>query len=172
MVWRVPRGRFDQQKGAGNRRALRALVEQAPPGILAYAGKTAVGWCAVAPREQYPVLGRSRLFPPSGEEAVWSISCLFIARSNRGRGLSSELARAAAAYAFSQGARVVEGYPYEPGKRTAPAFVWTGLVSSFERAGFHEAARPSRTRRLMRLLPLPHGHVDNDCGNTPPGHRV
>jgi hypothetical protein len=49
------------------------------------------------------------------------------------------------------GARIVEGYPTEPGSWRAPdVFVFIGLASSFEGAGFVEVARRSRSRPLMR----------------------
>jgi hypothetical protein len=45
-----------------NRAALRQVVADGPPpGVLAYAGETPVGWCAVAPREAYVHLERSRV---------------------------------------------------------------------------------------------------------------
>src|SRR4051812_23169221 len=63
MLWRLKRADFERQKGAGNREAMRALVEAgAVPGLLAYTEGLPVGWCAVAPREDYPALARSRLF--------------------------------------------------------------------------------------------------------------
>jgi hypothetical protein len=46
----------------------------------------------------------------------------------------------------------VEGYPIEPNtKRAVPAFVYTGLVSAFRKAGFVECARRSETRPIMRF---------------------
>ncbi len=48
MWWRLSRGEFERQKGAGNKRALRRLVNSdLPPGVLAYLGGEPVGWCAV-----------------------------------------------------------------------------------------------------------------------------
>src|SRR5262249_23691418 len=59
MVWRLRRAEFDQGKGAANKQAFQSLVlADAQPGILAYAGDEPVGWCAVAPREEYPALER------------------------------------------------------------------------------------------------------------------
>ena len=61
MFWRLKRSVFIQQKGEGNRRAIQRLVKAGDvPGILAFAGKEAVGWCAVSPRETYSALERSR----------------------------------------------------------------------------------------------------------------
>jgi GNAT superfamily N-acetyltransferase len=154
MWWRLPRSVWRRGKGAGNRRALRRLVESgARPGVLAYAGREPVGWCAVAPREEYPVLERSRILQPVDERPVWSITCLFVARSWRRRGVSTGLLKAAAAFARRRGARIVEGYPTDAGgKRAADAFVFTGLEPGFRRAGFVEVARRSRSRPIMRRV--------------------
>ena len=62
MWWRLTPATFKRDKGAPNRESFRALVAAAatPPGLLAYAGAAPVGWCALAPREDYPRLKRSR----------------------------------------------------------------------------------------------------------------
>jgi GNAT superfamily N-acetyltransferase len=156
MYWRRERRRWEEGKGAGNRAALRRVVEQGPPpGMIAYAGRTPIGWCAVAPRADYPGLARSRVLAPVDDAPVWSISCLFVARPFRGRGLTPALVAAAAKLARRHGARAVEGYPVEPPGRQPDAFVWTGLASAFRRAGFVEVARRSPTRPIMRLAPAP-----------------
>lgn len=156
MLWRLPRREFDAGKGAGNRRAMKKIVDgDRVPGLLAYRGDEVAGWCAVAPRADYPALARSRLFKPIDGDAaaspVWSVSCLFVARGHRGTGVSVALLKAAVRHARARGARVVEGYPQEPkGGRMADAFAWTGIASAFRKAGFREVARPSPTRPLMR----------------------
>lgn len=106
----------------------------------------------MAPREAYPRLDRSRVLARIDDAPVWSISCLFVARPWRRRGVSEALIEAAVAHAFSRGAKVVEGYPYDPAGQQADAFVWTGLASAYERAGFREAARRSATRPVMRRV--------------------
>jgi GNAT superfamily N-acetyltransferase len=153
MLWRLKRSEFEKNKGDGNRDAMRALVEAgAEPGLLAYHDGRAVGWCAVAPREQYPALGRSRVLKPIDDQPVWSVSCLFIARDYRKKGVSVALLRAAAEHVRSRGGTIVEGYPVQPKTDNVPAaFAWTGLPSSFLRAGFVEVARGSPTRPIMRL---------------------
>ncbi|MBI2956279.1 MAG: GNAT family N-acetyltransferase, partial [Acidobacteria bacterium] len=116
-----------------------------------------VGWVALAPRPSYPVLGRSRVLQPVDEKPVWSITCFFVAKGYRGRGVATELLKAAVRYAKRRGARLVEGYPFEPRRGRLPdPFVWTGLPSMFLEARFHEVARRSPTRPIMRRV-LP-GH--------------
>src|SRR5918998_5051272 len=63
MAWRRPKAEWERGKGASNRAAFQRVVRKGPPpGILAYAPEgEPVGWCAVAPREAYVQLERSRV---------------------------------------------------------------------------------------------------------------
>jgi len=152
MWWRLARSEFEKGKGAGNRRALRKIVAAGDaPGLIAYRGGTPAGWCSVAPRERYPVLSRSRVLAPVDDRPVWSIVCFFVSKPFRRTGLTAALIEGAVAYAKKKGAAIVEGYPVEPKKGSMPdAFAYTGLASSFRRAGFAEVARRSATRPVMR----------------------
>ncbi len=152
MFWRLLRSEFDKNKGAGNKRSLRKLIAAGPaPGLLAYDGRRPVGWIALAPRRDYSALERSRILKPIDDKPVWSISCFFIDKDYRRRGLSVALIRAAVEYAAKKGATLIEGYPQEPRKGALPAaFAWTGLAAAFAQAGFTEAARRSPTRPIMR----------------------
>ena len=80
------------------------------------------------------------------------MTCLFVARPFRRRGVTVELIEAAVEFARQGGAKIVEGYPVEPNQEQADAFVYTGLASSFRKAGFKEVLRRSPTRPIMRLL--------------------
>ena len=154
MLWRLTRKQFEAQKGSGNKRAMKAIVQSGEvPGILAYVDGKPIGWCALAPREKYSALERSRVLKPVDDQAVRSISCLFIHKSHRKQGVSTALLEAAANHVRAQGGRLLEGYPVEPktGKDIPAAFAWTGIPKAFTRAGFREVARRSETRPIMRL---------------------
>lgn len=150
MTWRLSRADFDANKGEKNKRALKKLVQKRPPGILAYDGAEPVGWCAIAPRADYCRLVTHRTLKPVDEQPVWSITCLFVKKGYRRRGLSSALIDAAAQWAGSQGATIVEAYPTEPGQTLPDPFIFSGIVSMFTRAGFEEVKRPSKTRAIVR----------------------
>lgn len=152
MWWRLTRSEFDRQKGEGNRQAMKALVDSGRvPGILAYSGERPVGWCSVAPREEFGALARSRVLRPVDDRPVWSVVCFFVDKVYRRQGLTVALLRAAVDYAAAHGATIVEGYPSEPKKADAPAvFLYTGTVSAFRKAGFVEVARGSPSRPIMR----------------------
>ncbi len=154
MFWRLPRKEFEAGKGTGNKAAMKAIIKKGDePGLLAYSGHVPVGWCAVAPREDYSALGRSRVLKAVDDTPVWSVSCLFVAKSHRGLGVSVELLKAATRFVAEQGGTVIEGYPVEPKTDKMPdAFAWTGLASAFLRAGFHENHRGSVTRPIMRMV--------------------
>ena len=153
MWWRLTHSEFEAGKGEPNRRAMRRIVESgAVPGILAYHRGRPVGWCAVAPREQFPRLERSRILKPVDAQEVWSVVCFFIDKGHRRRGVSAALLRAAADHVRRRGGRIVEGYPVQPKKEDVPGlFAYHGVASAFLRAGFREVARRSPTRPIMRL---------------------
>ena len=154
MWWRLKRAQFEKQKGQRNKKALKRIVAAGQiPGLLGYAGSQPVGWCAVAPRETFSVLERSRTLKRIDDEPVWSVVCFFVARPFRRQGMTVKLLQAAVEYAGRHGAKIVEGYPMDPRKGALPdAFAWTGLASAFRQAGFVEVLRRSASRPIMRYL--------------------
>jgi GNAT superfamily N-acetyltransferase len=153
MYFRLNRAEFERRQGASNRRALRRLVSAGrTPGLIAYVDRVPAGWVALAPREEFPLLSRSRILQPVDDRPVWSVVCFFIERAYRRRGLTVALLREAAAFARRRGAKCLEGYPVDPTKGALPdAFAYHGLAAAFQNAGFREVARRSPTRPIMRL---------------------
>ncbi len=154
MWWRIPRKEFEAKKGDGNRTALKRLVKgKAQTGIIAYDEKKPVGWIAFAPREQYYKLDTSKILKPIDNKPVWSVTCFFIDKNYRRKGLTVELLREAGKFAKKNGGRILEGYPIDPKTENyAPVFANTGLVSGFRQAGFQEVERRSATRPIMRKV--------------------
>ncbi|CAN0415206.1 unnamed protein product, partial [Phaeothamnion confervicola] len=144
MYWGRLRADWDKGRGDANRRALEKEMRAGHThALLAFAGDEPVGWCRVGPRESFPRLGKSRkLRRMQAPDATWSVVCFFLRRDWRGKGVGRALLKAAAAYAFAQGAAGVEGYPVRPAasdKRLPDVFAWTGTRSLFEKAGFRPA---------------------------------
>ena len=153
MWWRVPRAQFIQNKGERNREALKSMINAGKtPGILAYALNEPVGWCAVAPREEYPTLERSRLLKRVDDKRVWSVVCFFIAKKFRHKGITTKLLHAVVEFVRVHDGKTIEGYPVDPRKKLTPdPFAYTGLMSSFRKAGFMEVTRRSYNRPIMRF---------------------
>lgn len=152
MYWRQTRAEYERFKGESNHGAFREIVDAGGPiGLLAYDDDEAVGWCAVAPRDEFSTLNRSRVLKRVDDQPVWSVVCFFVKRSHRHRGLTVQLLKAAIEFAGKHGASILEGYPVEPRKpEMPPVFAFTGLASAFKQAGFVEVARRSETRPIMR----------------------
>jgi GNAT superfamily N-acetyltransferase len=152
MYFRLPRAEWTAGCGKDNQAAFRRIVRRGEePGLLAYDGATPIGWCAIAPREEYGGLARSRILKPIDERPVWSITCFYVARSHRRRGVTVALLEAAAKFVARKGGTWLEGYPAEPGSGGWPdAYAYHGTVAAFTKAGFREVARPSKTRAIMR----------------------
>lgn len=152
MLWRLTRSQFEKQKGEANRKLMKHIVASNEiPGIIAYLDSEPIGWCAVAPREKYPVLERSRILKRIDDSQVWSITCFYIDKRFRRVGLTSAFLEFIIDYCRQQGVKMIEGYPIDSEKPDVPPpFAWTGFASAFREAGFVEVARRSKTRPVMR----------------------
>ncbi|MCU1505721.1 MAG: hypothetical protein QOG18_959 [Microbacteriaceae bacterium] len=151
---------FRETDAAACSAMLRDRVERdsVSPGLIAYLDGEPVGWCAVEPRTNYPIVIRSRVVTGGSVESaddpsVWAIVCFVVRAEFRRRGVSTALVSAAVGWARDHGARVIEGYPVDTAERqkVGAADLYHGTVTLFESAGFDVAARPSLGRALMRL---------------------
>src|SRR4051812_29307475 len=90
MWWRIKGADWFACKGDKNREAFQEVVASgAEPGLLAYVDGQPAGWIAVAPREAYMRLReeRVRIFKKVDDQPVWTITCFYVARAYRRRGL-------------------------------------------------------------------------------------
>lgn len=152
MSWRLKKSEFELGKGEPNKYSMMNLVYRGNPvGVLAYINQEVIGWCAVAPREVYKRLEYSRVLKRIDDKPVWSITCFFIAKTFRRKGISTELIKGAIEYAKLNGANIVEAYPVVPYDNYVPdAFLWTGTPKAFKNAGFEEVERRSKWKTMLR----------------------
>jgi len=158
MFWRLDRAMFKKTKGEGNHQILRQIVEaDEQPGILAYDGKQAVGWCGIAPREKLVALESSRILKRVDEQPVWSITCFFIMKEARRQGSMEGLIKAAVKHAKTNGAKIVEAYPIDmqspklSGQTFNSYSGYMGVASAFRALGFESVGQASETQLIMRL---------------------
>jgi GNAT superfamily N-acetyltransferase len=141
-------------RAQANRAELKALVESGkPPGLIAYRGKTPVGWVSLGPRDDYAKLRRSPVLKPVDGERVWSILCFVVPQPYRGQGIARALLDGAIAYARRRGVKLLEAYPVDRRGRTNDEFMWFGTKSMFDAAGFVEVARRKPQRPIVRIRP-------------------
>ena len=134
-----------------NKRALHSLVDRGVvPGLLGYRDGEPVAWVSLGPREDYAKLARSPVMKPVDDAPVWSVICFYTAQHARGEGLSAQMLAGAAAYARSQGARLLEAYPVDKPARARDENMWFGSKSLYDAAGYREVARRKPTRPIVR----------------------
>src|SRR5262249_19095901 len=110
MYWRIG-SEYHKREHEKNRIAFRKIVKRGPaPGLLAFDGDLAVGWCQITPRENLDWLQHSRIFKQVDDLPVWSISCFYVRRGYRKKGVMSALITAALKAAKQANAAAVEAY--------------------------------------------------------------
>jgi GNAT superfamily N-acetyltransferase len=127
-----------------NREAMHEIVSAGRrPGLIAYEDGHPIGWVAVAPREEYGQLMRSRRYGPIDDQSgIWSIVCFYVVSGAKRRGVARTLLAAALEHAVASGAAGVEAYPHE-------RWDYMGSAQMFESAGF-AVLRPAGKRLIMR----------------------
>ncbi|WP_166880864.1 GNAT family N-acetyltransferase [Salinibacterium sp. ZJ450] len=157
--FKMPNAEFKTMtKDAASARLREQVTRQPAPGVIAYLGDEAVGWCAVEPRPNYSRLLRSKIVQagspePMDDASVWAVTCFVVRVGFRRRGIGGALLDAVIEQARAGGARLLEGYPVDVAQRQgAPsAELYVGTVTLFQRAGFTVTARPKPDRAVMTM---------------------
>ena len=148
MYWRIGSEYRDHPPSENRADFLRIVEEGPPPGVLAILDGVAVGWAQVTPRRGLDAMARKRTIAAVDDVDVWAISCFYVRKGFRRRGISSALVEAAVAFAAERGAPAVEAYPLDA--EHTPSASFTGYVNTFEALGFEEVERRTPARPIMR----------------------
>jgi GNAT superfamily N-acetyltransferase len=150
MYWRIGSA-YAKRPREKNKRDFRRVVKNGPPpGLIAFDGDLAVGWCQLTPRADLPRLETGRFTPRVDEKPVWSLSCFYVRRGHRKKGVMAALIKEAIKVAKRAKAPALEVYPVDVRAPTATGNLYTGVASTLERAGFKTVARPAAHRPIMR----------------------
>jgi len=148
MYWRIGAA-YRKRPREKNRAAFRRIVKNGPPpGLLAFDGDVAVGWCQLTPRCALPWLDRQWRLKRVDDAPVWALSCFYVRIGYRKRGVTSALIAAALKAAKLAKAPQLEAYPLDAAK--TPSASSTGYASTFSRAGFRTVACHFPPRPIMR----------------------
>jgi GNAT superfamily N-acetyltransferase len=149
MYWRIGT-QYRRNPSARNRSAFKSVIRRGPPpGLIAFAGAVALGWCQLTPRKNLAWLEHTWGPRTIDKAPVWAISCLYIRKGHRKKGITAALISAAIQAAKRAKAPVLEAYPLDASK--SPSATGTGYASTFARAGFKIVASPTLSRPIMRL---------------------
>jgi GNAT superfamily N-acetyltransferase len=150
MYWRIG-PEYHKRPREKNRIAFRKIVKHGPPpGLLAFDGERPVGWCQLTPRLDLNWLSRKRTLEAIDNVPVWSVSCFYVRRGYRNKGIMAALIGEALKTAKRAKAPAVEAYPIDTTGPGSTSNVFTGTASSFRRLGFKTVARRESSRPPMR----------------------
>ena len=148
MHWRIGSA-YHKRPRAKNKAAFRDIVRRGPPpGLLAFEGDVAVGWCQLTPRDSLPWLEHDWRVKRVDDVPVWCLSCFYVRKGYRRQGVTSALIAAALKAAKRANASALEAYPRDADE--SPGSTFTGYTSTFARAGFTTVARHTPSRPIMR----------------------
>ncbi|HWQ74476.1 MAG TPA: GNAT family N-acetyltransferase [Syntrophomonas sp.] len=158
MVWRMTKEELKTNTSVCRKAFIKERVWSGVPiGLLAYADGCPIAWCSIAPRETHQRLGGD-----DDIENVWSITCFYIVREFRGKGLVHLLIDYARTYAKNNGAKYLEAYPVDP---ESPSYRFMGFVSTFEKEGFRYIKDAGTRRHVMICRCDPEDFGLEDRGN-------
>lgn len=153
MAFRLPTKEFNENKYEGNKELMYSLVKDRQPiGLLAFYEDEPVAWLALAPREDYIKIEKSRTLIRVDDKPVWSITCFFVKKEYRRGGVSKALIKGAIDFARLKNIQTLEAYPALPYSEKVPdAFLWVGVLSSFLVNGFKIVKQNGKSRAIVRL---------------------
>ena len=128
----------------------RLVVEGRARAALVFDGDEAVAWCQYGTPDELPNIYHRKEYDELLDRLPdFRITCLFVDKKYRRKGLSPVVLAGALELIAEAGGGMVEGYPHDnEGKKMS--VLYTGTRSLFERAGF-TYIRPKGTRNcLMR----------------------
>ena len=123
------------------------MEKGAPTGVLAYRGKTPVGWLSLGPRENFARLERSPVLKPVADKTVWSIICFLAPLEQRGQGAAKALLEGAMKCAKKEAAALLEAYPVDRAKRSRENETWSAQNRSTTKLASRKSPAANRNSR-------------------------
>ncbi len=124
---------------AHNKKRKKELVAQGTShGIIVYSGSQPVGWCSYGQKEEAPAIDRGRFYRKLDLKdygRLWRITCFFVDKDYRRRGVAAVALRAALDSIKKKGGGTVEAYP-RVSKHGGSVSLWFGTAGMFQREGF------------------------------------
>lgn len=146
-------GKTQEERSENNMMGHRGLVSEGKArGILIYDGDLPVGWCQYGTRDELPRMANGRVYKTleriPDSVPLWRITCFFVDRDYRRRGVAKIALTEAISRIRQEGGGIVEAFPVTHSKAYS---TWFGSVSMYEKLGFEVVTPIGRSNVLMRL---------------------
>lgn len=118
---------------------------------LVFDGETCVGWCQFGSPAELPRIKARRAYEAEATApADWRITCLFVDKAHRRRGVAAAALAGALEEISRYGGGLVESFPEDAADRSVSAsFLHNGTLAMFEAAGFARQRRLGKDRWLV-----------------------
>lgn len=156
---RFQRSTTPKRAGEGNRvRKERLVSEGRAHAALVFDGADAVAWCQYGTPDELPdIYHRKEYEATLGRWPDYRLTCLFVDRNYRRRGLAAVALDGALDLIAQAGGGVVEAYPQDiSGQLISPSALYNGTRSLFEQAGF-SYGRPKGKYHCVMSRTVPPG---------------
>ncbi len=144
---------------ADNNRALkeRLVREGRAHAALVFDGDVAVGWCEYGAPDELPNINHRKEYEAGLDRLPdYRITCFFVDRRYRRRGVATAALRGALELIGQAGGGVVEAYPQDTGgKKISASFLYNGTRTLFEEAGFHYDRPKGKNHTVMSMTVAP-----------------
>jgi hypothetical protein len=130
----------------------RRLVESGDAhAALVFEGETAVGWAQYGSPAELPGISHRKDVEAAGGSPDWRITCVFVDRRHRHRGIALTAVEGALELIAQAGGGAVETYPQDtPGKTVSASFLYNATRGTFEQAGFSYVGPKGKNHCIMR----------------------
>jgi GNAT superfamily N-acetyltransferase len=147
-----------ERKELGNKEFKRRLVlADRAHAALVFDGDTAVAWAEFGPVDELPGIHHRKEWEAGlVQRPDYRITCLFVDRDYRRKGVATVAVRGALALIGRAGGGLVESYPHDlpEGKKTSASFLYNATRSMYERLGF-DYQRPKGKGNCVMTLQVP-----------------
>jgi GNAT superfamily N-acetyltransferase len=158
-TWFHPRAELlETEKGDGRAFKERLVREGKAHAALAFDDDAAVAWCQYGSPEELPRIYHRKEWEAglTGEPPAYRITCIFVDRDYRRKGVAAVAVRGALDLIAKAGGGVVEGYPHDlQGEKMRSQFLYSATRSLFEEVGFSYERPKGKRNCVMRTTVSP-----------------
>lgn len=145
-----------ERRDLGHREFKRRLVEQdLAHAALVFDGDRAVAWAEFGPVSELANIHHRKEWERTADSVPdFRITCLFVDRDHRRRGLASVAVRGALQLISAAGGGTVEAYPHDlpSGKKTSSSFLYNATRTLYEDLGFVYDRPKGKSNCVMRTV--------------------